>query len=183
MVLTAVGLAPLGLEILDWAKADSTRNQAKTHVEILAGGGNKNVAGTIPNVYLWDNAGTKIGQWKSNGRHLDESHSSGDTTGNDISIPHESKKTGQPHYILLNAANDDAICISQVTVTSNGVAWSWLGDIARNCGAEWYHSKTMVGSRTYMPACAWLDEDHSNGGRYRAMSLHMPDFNGATKLT
>lgn len=133
--------------------------------------------------YMWDIGGKKIGQWLSSGKKLAQGQSTGDTAGYSISIQHEHKNDGaQPHYLLLNAADDDAICISQVTVSGNGANWVWMGDIARTCGADWYHSNNIIGSGTYMPSCGWLDKDHSNGLSYVAYWMHMPDFNGAKGL-
>lgn len=49
-VLTAAGLAPLGLEVKSWAAEDAANGHASSHVEIIAGAGTENAAGTIPNV-------------------------------------------------------------------------------------------------------------------------------------
>ena len=77
----------------------------------------------------------------------------------------------------------DSICISAVIVSGNSVEWTWLGEVAKYCGAQWYPSSRMVRGDTNAPACAWIDQDHTNGGIAQGFSLHMPDFAGNSART
>ena len=72
----------------------------------------------------------------------------------------------------------DAICISSVEVGGNLVDWTWLGEVATYCGAQWYPSTRIVGGDTHAPACVWIDQAHQNGCKAQGFSLHMPDFGG-----
>lgn len=60
--------------------------------------------------------------------------------------------------------------------------WTWMGDVAYTCGADWYPSTSKFGSDNHQPRCAWIDSDHSDKLRFIALSMHMPDFNGDNAL-
>nr|OQO18117.1 hypothetical protein B0A51_14387 [Rachicladosporium sp. CCFEE 5018] len=90
---------------------------------------------------------------------------------------------GQPEYLQLTTVDNDAICITYVSVSGNGVNWNWMGDTGYTCGGDWYPSTAKFGSDNYQPRCTWIDADHSDDLHNIALSMHMPDFNGDTGLT
>lgn len=183
MSILAIGinagfLAPMGISIADLIKQKADAKYTSTNVQIVAGHGSSDAGGTIPDVALWDVNGARIGQWASKGKKLAAGDSTGDKKDTQISIlEKQGVNDGQPHYVLLTMTNDDAICISQVVVDGHNVQWSWMGDVAYTCGADWYQSDYPAGNDNYMPKCGWIDKNHSDGLNYVAMSMHMPDFN------
>lgn len=79
-------------------------------------------------------------------------------------------------YIAISN-NNDATCISWITVKQfdNSFGGAWTGDIGRACGQDWYPSVEPAGrykkdgdgdkeytGDEYVPACTWLDGDHTN---------------------
>ena len=144
-----------------------------TQVQIGIGSGVDNTGGSVPHVALWDQGGNRIGQsyGDANG-HWDSG------TLNEIDVEHKQNggKKAQPEYLQVVAWEGDGICISMVSVTSNGAQWGWTGDMAKMCGGDWFPSTYMLGDGTDTPSCIWIDSDHTNGIRAQGFSLHMPDF-------
>ena len=73
--------------------------------------------------------------------------------------------------------NNDATCVVWITVKQYDDAFggAWTGDIGRACGQSWYASVEPTGRHKaegdgddeftgdeYVPACTWLDGDHTN---------------------
>jgi hypothetical protein len=85
-------------------------------------------------------------------------------------------------YVTLKMENIDAICLSAIIVNGNGGTYTWTGDMAQFCGAEWYPSKFAFGSSNYPPSCMWLDSDNTNKIIAEAITIHMPDFLGEPGL-
>ena len=48
--------------------------------------------------------------------------------------------------------------------------------MAKECGSDWYYSNIIVGDNGHKPACAWIDEDHTNDISKAAMQIHMQNF-------
>ncbi|KAF2823854.1 hypothetical protein CC86DRAFT_408874 [Ophiobolus disseminans] len=84
----------------------------------------------------------------------------------------------QPQYLKV-AAGNDGICISVIIAQGNSASYTWTGDMGQHCGAQWYESNFKFGNSNIPPKCVWLDGDHTNGIVASAITLHMPDFNGA----
>lgn len=152
-------------------------NQESTQVQIGIGAGangkDVNAGGSVPHVALWDETGHRIGQYKGSANgHYEPG------TANDVVIKHTQNggKKASPHYLSLVAFEHDAICVSMVSVSGNGVNWGWTGDLAKLCGGDWYPSSYIVGDGTSTPSCIWIDADHTNEIHGAAFSLHMPDF-------
>jgi len=155
------------------AKDDST----STAVEIIAGMG-PNTDGGIPHVSLWNADGKRMGQaMPKKGAKLAKGASTMDSDKTAIHVKDNLNSGGQPEYILLTTVDDDALCITQVTVSGHGIEWTWMGDINWQCGGDWYPSTAKSGNDNWQPKCAWIDANHSDNLRYIAISMHMPDFN------
>ena len=153
-----------------------TRETTVVQIGIGAGIGGKDVnsGGSVPHVALWDEWGKRIGQYEG-----DENGHYDAGTANEVVVKHKQNggKKASPHYLSLVAMEKDAICVSMVTVSGNGVNWGWTGDLAKMCGdADWYPSSYIVGDGTSNPSCVWIDRDHTNGIHSEGFSLHMPDF-------
>ena len=73
--------------------------------------------------------------------------------------------------------NDDATCVAWITVKQydDTFGGAWTGDIGKACGQSWYASVEPAGRQKaegdgddeftgdeYVPACTWLDGDHTN---------------------
>lgn len=161
----------------------ATNVDTSTSVEIGAGvkadGEGGDLGGAVPAISIWNEQGSRLGQYMP-----DKGYKIGAGTSNakPISISQDQGASGQPEYVQLTMVNDDAMCITYVTVAGNGVSWTWMGDMGYTCGGDWYPSKAKFGTDNYQPRCAWLDANHSDDLRFIAMSMHMPDFNGDSAL-
>ncbi|KAK4697493.1 hypothetical protein P7C71_g599, partial [Lecanoromycetidae sp. Uapishka_2] len=146
-----------------------------TVVQVGIGSGSY-AGGSVPHIALWDDGGNRVGQYHGDANgHLDA-----ETVGL-YTIDHDQDNNDdeQAPYVMLAMNEKDAICISFIIVSGDAAEWTWLGDMGKTCGADWYNSNFEVGSGTYTPACVWIDQDHSDGLRAQGMSLHMPDFSGS----
>jgi len=182
MIVNAAFLIPMAISLADLAKQKANNKFTSTNVELVAGHGSSDAGGAIPDVSLFDVNGARIGQWKAKGKKLGAGDSTTDKQPTQISILENQGTDGQPQYVMLTMANDDAICLTSVAVDGHGVQWAWMGDVAYHCGADWYQSNYAYGNDNYMPKCGWLDKNHSDGLHYVGMSLHMSDFNGDSGL-
>ena len=139
-------------------------------------GGAPNAGGSVPHVALWGEDGGRIGQYHGDANgHIDAE------TVKVITIDNEQngKKAKQAEYLMLAMNESDAICISMIMVSGDGAEWTWVGDMGKTCGADWYPSNFKIGDSTQTPACVWISQNNK-GGKIRAqgLSLHMPDFAG-----
>lgn len=83
-----------------------------------------------------------------------------------------------PEYLMLSMNDDNALCVSAILASANGVNWAWYGDIGKRCGGQWYYSDKPYGQDSYAPACTWISgPDHPHGYQYQGFGIHMPDFN------
>jgi hypothetical protein len=88
---------------------------------------------------------------------------------------------------ILNS--DDATCIAWITVSqyddTRGSAWT--GDVGRACGQPWYANKEFAGKledgSDFIPACMWLDGDHTNDIPYSSMKWTVRAFGEKTTDT
>ncbi|KAJ0413161.1 hypothetical protein BJY00DRAFT_320069 [Aspergillus carlsbadensis] len=129
--------------------------------------------GSIPHIALWDEGGSRIGQYhgSANG-HLGKEQTKTIT----INPTQNGNHQATPHYLLLSMEERDAICLSVITVAGNSVQWIWTGDMGYTCGAQWYHSGSRFGSSNKEVKCVWFDKDHTNHARAEGLSLHLPSF-------
>jgi hypothetical protein len=85
-------------------------------------------------------------------------------------------KPENPTYASVIMQESDAICVAVISISGNGQQWTWTGDMAMTCGAQWMESEyTFQGSNRPIK-CAWLDSDHSDDLIAKGMSLHIRDF-------
>ena len=131
------------------------------------------VSGDKPSVHLYDVIGRSIG---STGK---TKHSEmPDDTSMDVSVPFDfGGRTRQTEYLSIVNGGKDALCIAYIRVWQpDGNDVAWFGDIAKSCGADWYHSQRGLGDDHYQPACIWIDRDRSNGIRFQGLGMHIHDF-------
>ncbi|KAK9439762.1 hypothetical protein VB005_04377 [Metarhizium brunneum] len=124
-------------------------------------GGLASAGGKI-DIAVYDNQGNKIGETLPS---RDNHNLCGDGA-DDCRPVVEMYQNKQPSYTLF-MGQGDGICIAAATVTyPGGDKYGWVGNWARECGAEWYYSdidaRTTNGSTKLI--CAWLDSDDDNGG-------------------
>ncbi|KAH8903813.1 hypothetical protein BR93DRAFT_884413 [Coniochaeta sp. PMI_546] len=148
---------------------------AFTGVKIVVGQGDETVSGSTPHVALWDNHGSRIGQYhplpwdttpESNQRSIDVEHTQTTPKG----------AQADPFYVMISNFENNAICISAIYVTNGIVNSVFYGDIGYMCGMSWYPSTRELDSNFYTPRCVGLDADHTNGINARALSLHLNDM-------
>lgn len=179
-IINSLGLLiPFAMSLSD-AVLGAQKVYSSTYVEIGAGFASvdatyESTGGAVPAISIWNEEGSRLGQYMPS---KNEKIEAGTSNSVPIYVPQDQGATGQPEYILLTTVNKDAICITYVTVSGNGVSWNWMGDVGQTCGGDWYPSTAKFGSDNYQPKCTWIDSDHSDGLRFIAMSMHMPDFNG-----
>lgn len=157
-------------------------SMSTTTVEILVGMGTNgesgDFGGAFPAISIWNAQGARLGQYMPKKNRKIKAGTS------DVATVYENEgAAGQPEYLQLTTVNNDAICVTHVVASGNGVSWTWLGDIGYTCGGDWYPSTSKDGTDNYQPKCIWIDADHSDGLHHIAMSMHMPDFNGDSALS
>lgn len=130
-------------------------------------------SGNKPGVHLYDVMGRSIG---STGGSKHSKILDGDFM--DISVPFDYGVGKKPtEYLSIANGGNDALCIAYIAVTQpDGTKKAWYGDIAKSCGADWYHSQLKTGDDDYQPACIWIDRDHSYGLRFQGLGMHIIDF-------
>lgn len=130
-------------------------------------------SGNKPGVHLYDVMGRSIG---STGGSKHSKILDGDFM--DISVPFDDGVGKKPtEYLSFANGGDDALCIAYIALTQpDGTKKAWYGDIAKSCGADWYHSQLKTGDDDYQPACIWIDRDHSYGLRFQGLGMHIMDF-------
>lgn len=151
------------------------KDEHKTVVRIAVGltsNRDDTTAGNQPGVHLYDIMGRSIGRQKGSSSIIKD----GDFV--DISVPFDDGVGKEPtEYLSINEWGDDALCIAYIALTQpDGTKKAWYGDIAKTCGADWYHSLLKTGDDDYQPSCIWIDRNRSNGLRYRGLGLHINDF-------
>lgn len=156
------------------------KDEHQTKVRIGAGlsiDESASTSGDKPGVHLYDVMGRSIG---STGGSKHSKILDGDFM--DISVPFDDGVGKKPtEYISIANGGDDALCIAYVALTQpDGTKKAWYGDIAKSCGADWYHSQLKTGDDDYQPSCIWIDRDHSYGLRFQGLGMHIIDF-AATK--
>lgn len=77
----------------------------------------------------------------------------------------------------LIALQDDAVCISWVTVTgTDGTHTSWHAGYAQQCNVPaWYPSPDLFPSTSYRPGCVWLTNQVDFPG-LQAISFKLTDL-------
>ena len=130
-------------------------------------------SGDKPSVHLYDVMGRSIGSMggTKHSKILD-----GDFM--DISVPFDDDVGKKPtEYLSIANGGKDALCIAYIAITQpDGTKKAWYGDIAKSCGADWYHSQLKTGDDDYQPACISIDRDRSNGLRFQGLGMHIIDF-------
>ncbi|KAF2468327.1 uncharacterized protein BDR25DRAFT_203090, partial [Lindgomyces ingoldianus] len=129
--------------------------------------------GSIPHVAIWGEDGARISQYKGSANgHICK----GETWQTVVDNYQNGMRPANPSYISVVMQENDAICVAAISVSGNGQQWTWTGDMAYTCGAQWMESDyTFQGSNVPI-RCAWLDADHTNGVIANGMSMHIQDF-------
>ncbi|TDZ36721.1 hypothetical protein C8035_v005151 [Colletotrichum spinosum] len=136
-----------------------------------------NAGGKLPHIALWDNYGKRIGQWAPAKNQKMASGEGGDWDGY-VTVQHgQNKNKGvEPAYIMLSNHDEDAICISTISVSHGRVSTTFSSDVAARCGQTWFYSSRKLGKPEATPVCVWLDGDHTGNINAKAMSFHINDF-------
>lgn len=154
----------------------ATKPPLGTNVEIITGSGpNSQAGGNVPHIALWDDDGSRIGQYHPSKK---DKYGEGDDGDGPILVEHNQNggKTADPYYVMLSNLENDAICISAITVSNSRISGTFYGDTGYLCGQSWFLSEYRIGANAFKPRCAWLDADHSNGINARALSFHLNDM-------
>jgi hypothetical protein len=140
----------------------------QTSIAIGVGSG-----GSVPHVAIWGKDGARITQFKGDANgHICK----GETWQTIVDNYQNGKTPANPTYVSVVMQENDAICVAAISVSGNGQQWTWTGDMAYTCGAQWMESDyTFQGSNVPI-RCAWLDADHTNGIIAKGMSMHIRDF-------
>ncbi|GKT58222.1 hypothetical protein ColTof4_12147 [Colletotrichum tofieldiae] len=154
-----------------------TPSEAKTNVQIILGNGERTstAGGPAPHIALWDDNGTRIGQWHPGKK---DKIKQGDVKNIVIEHSQTRPKNSQadPYYVMLSQLDDDAICISAVLVANSKISGAFYGDTGYKCGQSWFASENRIGSEFEAPRCVWLDANHDHGINARAISFHLNDM-------
>ncbi|KAL8781517.1 MAG: hypothetical protein Q9213_005966 [Squamulea squamosa] len=134
-----------------------------------------NTKGNQPGIRLYDIMGRTIGSVGGKGSNKNKIKD-GDFV--DIKVPFDDGVGKKPaEYIQVANGGKDALCIAYIAITQpDGTSKAWYGDMAKACGADWYHSLLKTGDDDYQPSCIWIDRDNSNGLRFQGLGLHFNDF-------
>lgn len=156
-------------------------NPAKQTQITLGVGGNPNSGGSIPHMAVWDENNNRVTQFTG-----DRNGHIGDKSGNTITFTKDNYQNhmnpANPEYVSIVMHENDGICLALVIASTQGIAWSWTGDIGYTCGAQWYASKYTVQSSNQPIRCVWLDANHDNGIIAKGLTLHTRDFSGEAGL-
>ncbi|KAL2257699.1 hypothetical protein VTK26DRAFT_9301 [Humicola hyalothermophila] len=130
-------------------------------------GGLRNAGGDLPDVRLFNEAGEFLGISADPGEI-------GDGSTAEIRVKHD-KNNGQQAAYALFSANDNAICITSLSITwPNGDQYGWVGNWGRACGAPWYFSNVFLQGSDFKPDCMWID---GNGDQpTTGFQVHWPEF-------
>jgi hypothetical protein len=132
-------------------------------------------AASTPDIHIADYMGNTIGKAASNGGTLNPGQS------HDIHVGQSSRSSSpNPSYVTINAAGDERICISYIAIQGpDNIGYTWYGDMAATCGADWYWSNTTTSTipdsvgGAYQPACVWLDNSSKHGINTRGIGFHL----------
>ncbi|KAB5533482.1 hypothetical protein GE09DRAFT_1250761 [Coniochaeta sp. 2T2.1] len=150
-------------------------NGAATGVKIIAGQGDGSIGGSTPHIALWDDHGSRIGQYHPGKKEktIDENGQRSVVIKHDQTTP--PGRQADPMYVMLSNFENNAICVSAVYVSNGKISGTFYGDVGFMCGMDWYPSSGVIDSNFYAPRCVWLDADHTNGINARALSFHLND--------
>ncbi|PSK59393.1 CAAX prenyl protease 1 [Elsinoe australis] len=151
--------------------------EAKTAVKIVlgSGSGTTTAGGPAPHVALWDDNGSRIGQYTPGKKDkIDQGSVKDIVIDHTQTVPKYSQ--ADPQYVMVSLNSDDAICISVIAVANKKIDGTFLGDIGAKCGQTWFESENPVGNKDEKPKCVWLDGNHDNGINARALSFHLRDL-------
>jgi hypothetical protein len=124
----------LAAEILPLVFINKPTDPAKqTSVAIGVGSG-----GSVPHVAVWDDNGSRITQFKGDaGGHICKD----DTWQVTLDNKQNDMQPASPSYISIVMHETDAICIASVVLSGNNRQWTWTGDMAYTCNAQWMYSE------------------------------------------
>ncbi|KAL4915008.1 hypothetical protein BDW62DRAFT_204097 [Aspergillus aurantiobrunneus] len=185
-VFNALSLGLLGISMIPLTESFFPSPQPKISTLRVAAGLNQpgdddaSLGGSQPGVALFDGNGNRIGFQSGKGHGNIE-----DGNYKDIEItPIDDQNTIAPEYMSVVAGGDNAICIAYLALTPpSSEYWAFYGDVAKSCGASWYHSNLAVqlDGRTYKPSCFWIGGPRQDTGRPtngfpEGIGLHLIDF-------
>lgn len=151
-------------------------HSSKTRVRVYAGLATeegKSTTGNVPGVAVWEENGSFIGKAMGIYNYVVEE-------GKYYDLEIKGRKASA-EYLSVSAFGKDGLCVAAVGVTSpTGYKAGWFGDVGMKCGAPWYPSNLIIpgSDPEAKPACVWIDQDGSNNHPYKAITMHLPDFQG-----
>ncbi|KAH7398385.1 hypothetical protein BKA66DRAFT_437448 [Pyrenochaeta sp. MPI-SDFR-AT-0127] len=124
--------------------------------------------------------GRRITQYKGNKNgHI------GNGAGTTIGLSQDNYQNGgnpaKLEYVSIVMHEHDGICLAAVVASSQGVQWTWTGDVGYTCGAQCYASEYTFGNSSQPIRCVWLDSNHGNGIIAKGL-MHIRDFSGEAGL-
>ncbi|OIW25645.1 hypothetical protein CONLIGDRAFT_647387 [Coniochaeta ligniaria NRRL 30616] len=139
-------------------------------------------AGPMPHITLYDSHGrnfasdTAFSDGLVDGDNKQVHFQEGVDNDNLRSDPQYSGKENSPDAVRLLAFQNDATCISYVTVTGvDGAHTSWHAGYAKQCGAPWYPSPEIFPTTSFVPGCVWLTNNAKFPG-LQAISFKLNDL-------
>lgn len=149
---TVVGVVSGVIALFNFAQnlfpsPDPSNCNIRIQLGLNGGGGLDEAGGDIPDIRLFNESSTLIGEahnlgYINNGGFRDLSI--GQTPGQ------------QPTYALFTG-NNDAVCIAYITQTwPDSQTYGWIGNWGRLCGEPWYYSSIYWSGPTTLE-CTWLD--------------------------
>ncbi|KAF1834274.1 hypothetical protein BDW02DRAFT_621876 [Decorospora gaudefroyi] len=166
-VIDAIGIFGTLLTTVSFFQDNfATKNPSGATVSIKAGlhdRGNEgdSLSGSINNIYAFDEVN----------RYEGEASGCNINAGGTCTVTVDQRTAAVRAGYISVSNNNDATCIAWIAVTQYDGTFggAWTGDIGRACGQRWYKSvepagryKEQDGGGEYVPACTWLDADHTN---------------------
>ncbi|QDS70017.1 hypothetical protein FKW77_003637 [Venturia effusa] len=158
--------------------------------------------GCVPNISLWDTNGARIGQRYNKPKfHPRKARKQAEIFDDakkgsrffETEVMHTQTvpkgKDAQAEYIMIQAAGDEPICVTDISVRGSDYDWVWFADNAKMCNRPWYPGGRKVGSNNFRPACVWMGSHPVKGSPskdakdpstkkewFNALGLHINDF-------
>ncbi|KAF2269182.1 hypothetical protein CC78DRAFT_605509 [Lojkania enalia] len=173
-IINAAGLAVSAWSVADMFQDPPDPNR-QTGFSIGVGDQGDSPGGNMPHIAIWDDNGVRIDQYHPK---KDDHIGPGEFISDSLDNEQNGGKQAIPAYVSVVTHEIDAICLAFVAVSGSGVAYSWTGDMAYTCGAQWYHNDKPIGSSNEPVRCMWMDSDHTNGIVAKGVSMHIRDFTG-----
>ncbi|KAJ4305968.1 hypothetical protein N0V88_000758 [Collariella sp. IMI 366227] len=161
----AIGLIPMFSDM--FGSQDRAASVIKVTVGLDMEGCLSNAGRDLPDVRLFNEGGEFLGISADPGKIKDGSTAT-------IKVKHKDDNTQQATYALFSA-NNNAICISALTITwPSGDEYAWLSNWGEACGGAWYYSNVYVKGTSHQPPLP-VDRRQRRPA-YPGFQIHWPEF-------